>query len=755
MGVVKKENYLARLSALSLMLATVTNLYMPAVLANEQGRNTGTSKTAGQMPKAKPNVVYIVLDDMGYSDLGSYGSEIKTPNIDKLANDGLIYNNFNTCPVCSPTRASLLTGRDNHAVGMGSLASVDLGPENPNMRARINDNAATVAQVLKTNGYSTMGVGKWHVAPISTATPAGPFDYWPLAKGFERYYGFLGGETDQYDPVLIYDNHAVDTPKQPGYQFSADMIDKANRFISDQVTVAPDKPFFLYVALGAVHSPHQAPQKYIDMYKGVYDKGWDKIREERFARQKQLGIIPADAQLTERDAKVKTWESLSVDEKKLFARYEETYAGFLTYADEQIGRLIDHLKATGQYDNTIITVISDNGATDSGGEYGTDYDLKAYRAISMTPVELIARKDKIGGPEFRGIYPKGWGMVGNTPFSGYKFGLYNGGTRDPLIVHWPKGIKAKGEIRSQYVHVTDITPTVYDILSIDAPKTFQGVDQLPLDGKSIVDTFADAQAPTKHNVQYYLFQSDRSIYKDGWKAISNHKKGSSFEQDTWKLFNLNEDFSESRDVAAANPEKLKELQALWQKEAKEHGAILKETLFVPTTVRRDVYKAYPGVNQMSSGAGPNTYNKSYTITVPIERDSKSQEGVLVSLGNSSAGYSFFIQNNKLIYQHNYFDKEITRIESNEKLPLGKVDVKYVYTNTGSYTGKGQLFINGKLAGEKVIPHTLFQSSDETFDIGCDRHGIVSASYKDKGEFAFNGKFKYVLFEMQPASQVAK
>ncbi|WP_199883726.1 arylsulfatase [Anaerosinus massiliensis] len=739
------------LSAVSLSVAMTANLYTATAFASAAEQSTAVN-VKNKAESSRPNVIFIVLDDMGFADFGSYGSEIKTPNIDQLAADGLLYNNFNTCPVCSPTRASLLTGRDNHAVGMGSLASVDLGPKNPNMRARINHNAATVAQVLQANGYSTMAVGKWHLAPIPQATPAGPFEYWPLGKGFERFYGYLGGETDQFDPVLIYDNHAIETPKEEGYQFSADMTDKALQFLTDQVSVNPDKPFFLYYAPGAVHSPHQAPQQYIDMYQGVYDKGWDAIRQARFEKQKAMGIIPKDAKLSPADPTVKAWDRLSKDEKQLFARFEQAYAGFLTYADVQIGRLVDALKKTGQYDNTMIVVISDNGATGNGEQNGTDYDLKAFRGIQPSVKELLPLKDKIGGPSVAAIYPKGWAMASNTPFQGYKFGLHNGGVREPLIVHWPAGIQAKNEKRSQFVHVSDITPTVYDIAGVEAPATYHGIAQLPLDGKSIKATFADADAPSLHGVQYYLFAGNRAIFKDGWKAVATHKKGTPFTQDVWQLYDLNKDYAETQDLAAQYPEKLKELQVLWSAEAQKHGAILKENENTPTTVQRDAYIYYAGVNQMSSGAGPAIYNTSYTITVPIERKNESQDGVLVSLGNAKTGYALYVKNNRLVYQHNYFGK-VTRIVSDLPVPEGKVQVQYVFTKTGPFTGRGELRINGISVGEKQIEKTFGQSSDETFDIGCDRHGLVGSDYqKSKDDFRFKGTYQYVRFDIKRAAK---
>ncbi|CUH96775.1 hypothetical protein P22_2886 [Propionispora sp. 2/2-37] len=741
-----RKKQMKRWSAIGLALATALNMTAPAVQAAVTSGNPATASAGAN--KAKTNFVYIVLDDMGFSDFGAYGSEIKTPNIDKLAADGLVYNDFNVCPVCSPTRASLMTGRDNHAVGMGFITNLDMGPEYPNFRAQITNQAATVAQVLQANGYSTMGVGKWHLTPIAQVTPAGPFNNWPLAKGFERFYGFLGGETDQYSPLLIYDNHQISSPNMTNYQFTADVAKMAKQFITDQVSVTPDKPFFLYTAFSAVHTPLQAPQKYIDMYNGVYDQGYDKIREARFEKQKKLGIVPANAKLTPRDANVKAWDSLTEDEKKVSARFMQIYAGFLTYADEKIGEIVDHLKATGQYDNTMIVIISDNGATALGGENGNDFDIKAYHG-EKPPLEYLKKHiNDLGGADFGGAYPRSWANVSNTPFPSYKETLYAGGTRAPLIIHWPKGIGVTvNNVRTQYAHVTDITPTVYDIAGIKAPDTFNDIKQLPIDGTSLLPTFKNANAPSMHGAQYYLHKSNRSIYKDGWKAISIHKKGTSFEQDKWQLYHVDEDFSETTDVAAKYPEKLKELQALWKTEAERHGTPLREVYEIYSGSKQDVYKYYPGVGSIGMGAAPNTPGRSYTVTVPVTRMDKSQEGVLFSMGNNGYGYTMFVKNNKLVYEYHYFGT-VNRIET--PMPLGKSVITYKFEQkTGAKSGVGRMYIDGKLVGETEIAKQFRLTGSEAMDIGCDRYSPVSTEYKNKGEFPFTGQYDYVLFELQP------
>jgi arylsulfatase A-like enzyme len=762
-----QKKLLMRMSALGLAIAATVNLSLPVMAAKENGMLQDTvNSNASQGEKVKTNIAYIVLDDMGFSDFGCYGSEIKTPNIDKLAANGLSYNNFTVCPVCSPTRASLLTGRDNHTVGMGHVSRVDLGVTVPDTRGRITNKAATVAQVLKSNSFTTLALGKWHCAPLHQVTAAGPYENWPLAKGFDRYYGFLDGETDQYDPQLTYDNHQIELPRQKGYQVSADLVDKAKMFVTDTVSIAPERPFFVYLAFGAVHAPHQAPEKYINMYNGVYDKGWDKIREERFKRQKKLGIIPADAKLTPRDNRVQQWKALSPEEKKVFARFMQTYAGFLTYADAQIGRFVDHLKAIGQFDNTMIVLLSDNGATDAGRDVGSDY-LAAGSVMGSYGPEFVKKYYKliheIGGPEVEALYQRGWGMVSNTPFQGYKGTTFAGGTRVPLIIHWSEGIKAKGEVRTQPVYVTDITPTVLDILKINAPNTFQGIDQLPMDGVSIVDTFSDANAPAKHNVHYDLLHSvasliagtgNRSITKDGWKAVysagNQEGGGKARKAYKWELFNLNEDYSESYDLAEQFPEKLNELKNLWTIEAKKHGAVIQGKPGPTDAINNgNVFKFYPGTGFLGKGATPNLYNKSYTITVPIYRKQKSQEGVLAANGDRFSGYTFYVKNNRLVYELNDWGVEVKRIVSNKEIPTGDAVLKFEFDKAEKGKGGiGRIYINGAMVGEVKITRVSQMFSMEGLSIGRDMYSPVSPAYQDKGEFPFAGKYDYVLFELK-------
>jgi arylsulfatase A-like enzyme len=728
-----------------------TAMNLKAVMSDEKQPATIPDAKGALKSNLPKNIIYIKLDDTGYSDLGSFGSEIKTPNIDQLANNGLRYTNFNVCPLSSPTRASLLTGRESNAVGMGMTTGTALGPDRPNLRGFITPEAATVAQILRGNNFSTMGVGKWHLNPTTEETPVGPFNNWPLGKGFDHWYGFLPGESDQYRPTLISDNSTIDPPGTPDYHFSVDIVDKAIKYIANQVSIFPNKPFFLDVNFGTAHSPLQVPKKFIDAYKDVYEKGWDKIREERFEQQKKLGIISKDAKLPKNDPTVKPWDSLTKEEQKKFAAFMRAYAGFLTHADQQIGRLIDFLKKTGQFDNTIIFLMSDNGATPDGGAEGAaSFGLAALKP----PVEI----DKIGTSESASIYPKGWAQVSNTPFPEYKWTHYGGGSRTPLIVFWPHGIKDKGEIRTQYVHVSDITPTVYDILQIKTPDTFEGVKQMPFSGISFAKTFNDSSAPGK-KVQFGWTQNSRSIYSNGWKAVGTHKPGTSWDDDKWELFNISSDFSESLDLAQGNPDKLKELKDLWMEEAGKNRTLpIKEVVGATwanpnSPAKGNTFKYLPGTERIGYTATPPVSRKDLTITIPVERNNAKEQGVLVAHGDFMAGYSIYIKNNILYYEYNNSQK-VFIVKSNIAVPTGKSILKFEFkkkadspANSPFIPGTAILYINDKNVGEAEII-TASRFAFEGLDIGRDSCGIISKTFRNLEETIYTGKYEYVLFELK-------
>jgi arylsulfatase len=521
---------------------------------------------------SRPNIIYILLDDNGFADTAPYGSEIHTPNISRLAAEGIRYNLFENRALCSPTRAALLTGRNSFTVGMAGLATND--QHVPHTRGFINPAAGTVAQILKDSGYHTIAVGKWHLIPAAEMPDSYPDrTNWPSGKGFQDFYGWLIGWTDQWNPTgvgreMMLGDHLDTTPRAPDYHVSEAIVSHAIDFMKKSFAADPARPAFLYLAFGATHYAVQAPKAYIDKYKGVYEKGWDKLREERFARQKQMGIIPADAALTPRDASIPPWDSLSPIQKTVYARYMADYAGFLEHADAQIGRLLEYLKASGQYDNTVIFFMSDNGPTSEGGQDGRFAPQTDIKTLD----QVLAHIDEIGGPTSSPTYPAGWATAGSTPFVKWKNTPYGGGVRAPLIVTWPGVIRDGGTIRTQFVEIEDITPTALDIAGVTPPAAIGGEEQMAMAGKSIRSTFTDPKAATR-DTQIFMLGTSRALRHDGWKAVATHTPGTSFDEDTWELYHSEVDYAESKDVAAQYPDKLAELKALWQSEAKKYGAL--------------------------------------------------------------------------------------------------------------------------------------------------------------------------------------
>ncbi|MGE3909613.1 MAG: arylsulfatase, partial [Chloroflexota bacterium] len=522
-------------------------------------------------PAGSPNVVFIVLDDVGFADLGCYGSEIQTPHIDRLAAGGLRYSNFHTTAMCSPTRASLLTGRNAHSVGMGIIAEWSTGY--PAYRGRVTRHAANLAEILRDEGYSTFAVGKWHLMPMDEATAAGPFTDWPLNRGFDRWYGFHGALADSWHPELFEDNHAIESPSQEGYHLSEDLVQQAGRMIRDQQAVAPDRPFFLYLGFGAAHWPHHVPEAYIQKYQGQYARGWDVVREERLARQKALGIVPQETMLPPRNADVRPWDDLSEDEQRLFARMQEVYAGFIEHTDAQIGALVASLDSLGILDNTLLVLISDNGSSPEGGVVGAVNARKHLQYEQETVADGLAAIDVLGSDRTYPHYPTGWAQASNTPLKWYKKDVHAGGVRDPLIVHWPARVQDRGAIRGQYHHVVDIMPTVLELLNVEAPASFQGHAQMPIHGQSLAYTFEQPDAPTCKESQYFELLGDRGIWHRGWKAVAKHERGEPFEADRWELYHLDADFSESNDLADAQPERLRQMIERWWSEAGRYGAL--------------------------------------------------------------------------------------------------------------------------------------------------------------------------------------
>jgi arylsulfatase len=524
-----------------------------------------------------PDVVVVLLDDTGFAQLGCYGSDIDTPVIDGLAAGGLQHTNFHVTPLCSPTRAALLTGRAPHAVGMRSVANFRTGF--PNQLGHVSNHAATMAEVLHDAGYATFCVGKWHLAPMEQCSAAGPFDQWPLARGFDRFYGFLEGETDQFHPELVADNHPVDPPASsggtPGYHLSEDLVDQALRMVADSVGVRPDRSFFCYLAFGATHAPHQAPPEFLSKYRGRFDEGWDVVRERWFARQLELGVVPAGTRLAPRNPGVEAWDDLPEDQRLLAARLQEAFAAFLDHTDVQLGRFVDGLRRLGRLDDTLLVVLADNGASQEGGPFGVLHEMKFFNGILETPAEAVARLDDIGGPRSHANYPWGWAQCGNAPFRWYKQNTHEGGVHVPMVLHWPAGIPAdqRGTKRDQFTFVADLAPTIYELAGVEAPAVRNGLEQLPVTGRSFATTLRDPDAPPANTVQYFENAGSRAIVVDGWKAVCKHVAGADYDTEPWELYHLALDRSETDDLAEQEPARLEALVARWWEEADRHGVL--------------------------------------------------------------------------------------------------------------------------------------------------------------------------------------
>jgi arylsulfatase A-like enzyme len=677
------------------------------------GRTIGESEPAWPAPRrakeGAPNVLFIVLDDTGFGQLGCYGSPIRTPNLDKLAKNGLLYNNMHTTALCSPSRSCMLTGRNHHS---NAMACITEGSEGyPGSNGAIPFENGFLSEILLQHGYNTYAVGKWHLTPAEQISAAGPYDRWPLGRGFERYYGFLGGDTSQYYPDLVYDNHQVEPPKTPeqGYHLTEDLVDKAIQFIGDSKQLAPDKPFFLYFATGAMHAPHQVPKEWADKYKGQFDDGWDAYRAKVLKRQLELGVVPKGTKLSRHDPDVQDWKKLSADERKLYARMMEVFAGFLEHTDHHIGRLTDFLERLGELKNTLIMVISDNGASSEGGPTGSVNENKFFNNVPDDLQQNLASLDDLGGPKFFNHYAWGWTWAGNTPFRRWKRETYRGGISDAFIVHWPNGIKAKGQVRNHYAHAIDMVPTVLECLAIEAPEQIRGVTQSPIEGVSFAHTFNDAKAESHHHTQYFEMFAHRSIYHDGWRAVcpfpgTSFKEAKAFfgaltlseeklrELDAkgWELYNLEKDYSENTNLAAKNRDKLIEMIALWYSEAGKYKVFPLDSRGTQRfaderpqlTKERKTYVYYPGTQAVPENVAVRVLNRAHSFTAEVEIPKGGAEGVLVAHGGNAGGYSIFIKDKKLHYVHNYVGADEYHVESSQHVPEGKCELCFEFEPTG-------------------------------------------------------------------------
>ncbi|MER6319294.1 arylsulfatase [Streptomyces sp. NPDC001581] len=709
------------------------------------GRTTEESSPAWPQPvravAGAPNVLFIVFDDTGFGQFGCYGSPIETPNLDALAAGGLLYSNMHTTSLCSPSRSCIITGRNHHANGMAAITELATGY--PGYDGQIPFENGFLSEMLLQHGYNTYMVGKWHLTQSEQESAAGPYDRWPLGRGFERFYGFLGGDTSQWYPDLVYDNHQVEPPATPeeGYHLTEDLVERAMSFIADAKQVAPDKPFFLNLCTGAAHAPHHVPKEWADRYRGRFDDGWDAYRERTFARQKELGVVPADAQLSPHDPDVPAWESLTPDARRLAARMMEVYAGFLSHTDHHLGRLLDFLKETGEFDNTLIMVVSDNGASPEGGVTGTTNELQAFNNAPETLEESLARIDEIGGPATFNHYPWGWTWAGNTPFRRWKRETYRGGVSDPFLVHWPAGIRARGEVRDQFAHIIDMVPTVLDVLGIEAPATIRGVTQSPLHGVSFAHTFDDAAAASRHRTQYYEMFGHRAIDHDGWRAVcpwpgpSFAEAGRPFgapiamadlddlDAHHWELYHVDEDIAETRNLAQEQEHrsKLIEMIALWYMEAGKYNVMpIDGSAFArlmterpQITENRTSYTLRPGTQSLPAAVAPRVLNRPHSVTADVEIPPGGAQGVLISQGTNAGGWSLYVKDGHLHYAHNYVQRALHHVASSETVPEGRHALRFEFEPTGApdiahgkgAPGRAQLYIDGRLVGESDMPVT--------------------------------------------------
>jgi len=705
-------------------------------------------------PPDAPNILIVLFDDVGFSDFGCYGSLIKTPTIDRLAARGLRYTGFHTTAMCSTTRAALLTGRNHHSVGVGCLANFDSGF--PGYRGKIAKEAGTLAEILRPQGYRNYMVGKWHVTPLTETGATGPFDGWPLGRGFDRFYGFMDAETDQYAPELVLDNSSIDPPGsfESGYHLTADLVDRSIRFLADHAAEQPDAPWLLWLAPGACHAPHQAPFDLIRSYDDAFKDGWDAERNRRIVRQKLMGIVPPATQLPPRNPGVQAWESHGADEKRVFARLQAAYAAMLDHADRNLARLVDFLERTSMLANTIVIVTSDNGASQEGGSLGFVNSHGPRNAREESFAEKLARIDEIGGPKTHSNFSHGWAMAANTPLRRYKQNTHGGGIRDPLVVCWTGRIAARGELRHQFTHACDLVPTLLDLIGIEAPAEINGVPQMPIEGTSFAASISDATAPSKDAPQYFEMFGHRGLWHGGWKAVAFHPPGEPYDADRWELFHLAEDFSETNDLAGTQPEKLAALIKLWWDEAAKHNVLPLDDRFRERFVvnadrihgARKRYVFHAGMGHLPTEVGPDVRSRSYLIEVEV-RVSDGDEGVLIAHGDAASGYSLYVQARHLVHDMNIGGEHVI-VRSQVPVLPGEhcLGVRVRRLAPGRIPMRElTLLIDGRQVGCTQSQLGFFNFvSWSGLDIGRDRGSPVSHY---ESPFAFTGKLTKVTVTM--------
>jgi arylsulfatase A-like enzyme len=718
-------------------------------------------------PPGSPNVVLVVLDDVGYAQLGCYGSDLDTPVLDGLAAGGVRLSNFHTTSLCSPTRACLLTGRNHHRSGMGRVADLAVGY--PGYWGKPPRENGYLSEILRAAGYATYAVGKWHLSPEDETSMAASRATWPLARGFDRWYGFHGGETHQFVPALYHDNHSVRPPASAhdGYHLTDDLADRAIEFLGDLRAADAGKPFFLYFATGACHSPHQPPPRWRTHYRGRFDLGWDAWREQTFERQRSAGLFPGSTVLSRRPDWVPAWDLLSERDQAVAARFMECFAGFLSHADEQIGRVIDFLAELGERDNTIIVVVSDNGASAEGGAAGSINDVRLTNLDPASGEEMFARLAEIGGPLTHNNYPWGWTMAGNTPFRRWKREVHEGGIADPCIISWPASAMERGGIRRQFTHATDIVPTLAELLGIELPAEIEGIEQTALDGESFACLLPKEgeSAPERHQTQYFEMFGSRAIYHKGWKAVAFHPVGplyddqdpnAPFDEDAWELYHVEADLSESRDLAQDHPDLLGELIELWWNEARRNQVLPLDNRVLWALVNpkpdhrrpREEFRYFPGGAQVPESVAVNVRNRSHALIVDVGiADPGRTDGVLLAMGSALGGWSLHILGAKIRYVHNLYGKQRDTIESRETITPGEHHIEFVFTKDEGLGGVGVLSCDGREVARAAIPRFTpsgFNGVGAGLTCGYEWGPAVGAGYT--APFPFSGTIHRAVVE---------
>lgn len=722
-------------------------------------------------PDNAPNVLVILIDDMGFGQSSAFGGPIHMPTLDTLAGDGLRYNEFHTTALCSPTRMALLTGRNHHMSNTGAIMELATAfPGNTGVRP---DSIATLPEVLQMNGYATAAFGKYHETPPWEVSVSGPFQRWPTQSGFDKFYGFIGGETNQWSPSLYDGVSKIEVPHSPNYHLMTDMTNQAIDWVKAEKTLTPNKPFFIYFAPGATHAPHQVPKEWIAKYKGQFDMGWDKLREQTLSRQKKLGVVPENTVLAPKPDAIKNWDKLSADEKKLFARQMEVFAGFGEYTDTEIGRLIQAIKETGQLDNTlIIYIVGDNGASAEGGENGLLNENTYFNGVTETVQEVLQHIDDLGGPNSYGHYAAGWAVAGDTPFTWTKqVASSYGGTRNGMVIFWPKGFKDKNQIRSQWHHVIDIAPTVLEAAHVPQPTEVNGVKQIPIQGVSMLYTLDEPNAKDRHTTQYFEIAGNRAIYHDGWLAGTVHKAPwesaprAALKDDKWELYDTEHDFSLANDLSSKNPTKLKEMQDLFMQQAIENHVLpiddrTIERFNATLAGRPDLMAGrtsltlYEGMIGMAENVFINVKNTSFTISADLTLPKATVNGVILAQGGRFGGWSLYLKNGKPIFTYNWLGKNRYTISSAKIVPAGNILIKFEFDYDGGGLGKGgmaRILVNGTKVAEGRIDMTqpMMFSADDFADVGMDEGTPVTEDYGIPYPYKFTGKINKVVVDIKP------